>query len=188
MLKNYFEAFDLAPGPVLDAEALKSDFQKRSARLHPDASGGSEEAFRALHDAFQTLHDPARRLRHLLKLTAPEQIERSSAPPPEVAELFLPVGAVLQRLAAIKKKDEAAGSPLAKALLAPEKMALMEELQQMLSAVEGSRAQALTELESLVPAWMEPENLPRLSRLQQRLVFHGKWAAQLREGLLQLDF
>lgn len=187
-MTDHFAALGLAPSPSIDEETLQTAFETRSRKLHPDVAGGDEHAFRELNAARQTLRDPARRLRHLLELRAPELLERKQAPEPWLTELFMRAGAAVQKLDAFRTREQSAGSPLAKALLAPEKMELVEELQAITVELNHKQEEAHQSMTALTPAWETPENLQQLAFLQQRLLYLGKWSETLRAKMFDLEF
>lgn len=186
-MTDHFAVLGMDPSPALDVESLRAAFEERSRRLHPDVAGGNGLEFREVNAAYQTLREPARRLRHLLELRAPEFLQVSRPPDAEAVEWFMQAGELLQRLDALAAREQAAASPLARALLAPEKMVLMDALQKIIAILESAQAEAGREVEAMTPDWDSPDGLRRIAALQPRLTFLAKWAATLRERLLSLE-
>lgn len=183
-MNDAFAFFDLPRRPWLEPEPLKEEFHRRSARLHPDA-GGEAGAFRDLNAAYQILRDPVSRLRHLLELEAPEELARQWPIPPGLADLFMRTGAARQQTEQLLVRQRAAGSPLAKALLAGECAAQTRQLAAILEAVEAASAQVTARLHSMEGAWKGA--LPELARCHAEASYLAKWGQQLRELALQID-
>jgi len=199
-MTDYFAIFGEPRAPWLDAEVLKEKFHALSATLHPDASANTKTAsekndaalcadFATLNSAYQILRDPAARLRHLIELDFPQLLSRGDASniPPELIERFAQVGKLRQRTKQFFQKQKQAANPLATALLSSEKFALLDELQQLVAALENEQAQFDEELKMLGANWPNADSAARLAQIYQRLAFGGKWSRQLREDLLQLS-
>jgi len=187
MAPNYFQLFEEPPRPWLDAEALKEKFHRLSARHHPDQPGGSTEHFAQLNEAMRVLSDPALRLRHLLALEFPEAKVQAQSTMPDSAlgDLFMEIGSLQQAVKQWRTRETTAQSPLAKALLVPEKAALRERIQISLTALEAMNERLLEELHALDQQWpqrdAETAFAARLAALASRFTFAAKWEAQLRE-------
>lgn len=187
-MTDHFAVFGVEPEPLPDEEKLKEAFHRQGALAHPDREGGSEEQFRELNNAWQTLRDPARRIRHLLELRAPDLTQSQQVVEPGLAELFLRAGACLQEFAGLQRRDAAADSPLVKALLAGEKMEKIEQLGTLRSEAEAGLSTTLAEVSKLGFHWESPDGLRTLAALQRRLAFYGKWARDLGEAMGKLQF
>ena len=181
-----FAFFNLPRRPWLDAAELRDEFHRRSAALHPDA-GGDADAFAQLNAAHQTLSDPASRLRHLLELESPEILAQPQQIPPDLAGLFMQIGTHRSGLDAFWKKDAHASSPLTRALLVPEKLALRVNTARFIAAIKECLARALGEVRVLDAIWETEMPASRLTELLYALSFLGKWAGQLRDDLLKLS-
>lgn len=80
-----FALFGLAPAFDLDMQALRRDWLRRSASLHPDRPGAGPDAaeqLAALNRAKETLEDPERRAAALMLALGEPQAGRSDALPP----------------------------------------------------------------------------------------------------------
>ncbi len=187
-MTDYFSVFGLEPAPLLDPAWLQEEFHRRGAAAHPDRRGGREEAFRELNEAWQTLRDPARRIRHLLSLRAPALITAPPAVEPALAELFLRAGSALQKCAALRRREASAGTPLARALLAAEKMAVTENLSALRAEAEAGHTAALAQIAEIAADWSQPAGLQALADSQRQLAFYGKWMRDLGEAALNLEF
>ena len=161
----------------LDGEMLKERFHRLSAERHPDAPGGSGAAFSMLNEAWQTLREPVSRLRHFLELTAPESLVALGGALPELGDLFMDI-AMLKQLAGAMEKP---ASPLARALLVPRRMALLERF----SGVEARLSAAVEKGHGEIrnPAATAAE----LAATLGRLTFLSHWARQMRELQWALD-
>ena len=182
-MPDAFALFNLPRRPWLDAAALREKFHRRSAALHPDA-GGSSDDFAELNAAHRNLREPAARLRHLLELEAPGVLAQSQQIPPALADRFMRVGSARQSAASFLAKHRAASSPLTRALLAPDHAAQSQSLDIVLAELETAHADALTRLREIDPEWRD--RLTELARLQAELSYLEKWTAQLRDSRLQL--
>ncbi len=182
-MPDAFAIFDLPRRPWLDATALRDEFHRRSATLHPDA-GGDGEKFAQLNAAHEILRQPDARLRHLLELEAPELLAHAQKIPPALADRFMRVAAAGQGCAAFLTRHRAATSPLARALLAAEHVTQSSTLETTLADLDTAQTKALARLEILDPGWRA--HLPELATLHAELSYLEKWIAQLRESRLQL--
>ena len=187
-MPDHFAVLAQPRRPWLDPEALRESFHRAAAQHHPDAAGGGDARFAALNAAHTILREPATRLRHLLALEAPELLARPAQIPPALAELFMQLAGHRRALDGFLQKESAAASPLARALLAAEKSALLRTLETALAQLDAAHAAALAELRALDAAWDAHDSvaLENLSSLQARFAFLTKWTAQLREDLFKL--
>jgi DnaJ-domain-containing protein 1 len=185
---DHFAIFNEPRRPWLDPEALKEKFHALTSEHHPDVARDAAVDFAALNAAYNTLLDPRARLRHLLELESPEALARSRQIPGAIADLFVQIGKQRQALDAFLRKQSEAASPLARALLAPEKFAALEELENVLATLNDHQSRFLDELRSLDATWQrdKPGALPRLAEIFQGLSYVSKWTEQVREGIVKL--
>ena len=159
------------------AEELKSRFHRLSAERHPDAAGGSDAAFTELNSAWQTLRDPAGCLRHFLELEHPDALAGANpaTAPAELADLFMDIATLRQSAQKFAAKFAAASSPLTKAMLEPERVAVRTRLAALTSEIETrcSRFNSALRTGALSPQ--------QLATSLASLVFLGKWSALLAE-------
>lgn len=161
--------------PDLSEDALRSAFREAGKRLHPDA-GGSEADFSRLQEAFAVLGSPSRRLKHWLSLHEVPGDERGAISP-EVMDLFGEVGALLQRGDSLARQRAGARTALARALLEGETQACREEVERMITVVDGRICALSDGFNVLDPgpgagcAWV----------MVRDLAFLEKWRAKLRE-------
>jgi curved DNA-binding protein CbpA len=191
-MPDYFAILQQPRRPWLDSEALKEHFHRESARRHPDVSGAGDEGhFAALNAAYTVLRDPASRLRHLLELEAPEFLVPSQEIPSPLAALFMRIAGFRQALDAFRKKESAASSALARALLAGERLALSHQGDAIRAELEAAYGAAMDDLRTLDSDW---ERDPRpsdsaelLAALHHQCAYLSKWRSQLTEALFQFQ-
>jgi hypothetical protein len=187
-MPDHFAILAQARRPWLDDIALKEAFHRATAQQHPDVAGGSGDQASALNAAYAILREPATRLRHLLELEWPAAPSTTAGIAPELADLFGKIAALRQAGATLSKKEAAAQSPLARALLAGEQGAHRRELESTLAALVSAEQAARDELRALDAMWDSRDDSTRLplAALQQRFAFLTKWQAPLREDLFRL--
>lgn len=175
--------------PWLDAEALKDAFHRATAQEHPDVAGGSGENAAALNAAYAVLRDPATRLRHLLALEWPDCAASPTSIPATLADFFGRIATLRQTGAVLAKKEAAAQSPLAWALLAGDRAAHRRDLQTALAELVAAEAAAQADLRSVDAMWDRRDTTTPalLAAAQQQFSFLAKWQAQLREDLFKLE-
>ena len=177
---DHFAVLGIPRAAWVDAEELKTRFHKLSAERHPDAAGGDGAAFTELNAAWQALREPAGCLRHFLELEHPDALASAGQTPAELADLFMDIAAFRQAAQKFGVKFLTAGSPLAKALLEAERVALRTRLTALAANVEARTGQSIVTLRSDAT---QPE---QLTTLLASLVFLAKWTAQLTELRLGL--
>ena len=128
-----------------------------------------------------TLRDPKTRLRHWLELEFPAGLERNQQVPAAIAELFMQMSGKRRALDAFLAKQSRASAPLARALLASEKFALLDDLEKWLAILNEKQSLLLRELESL-----DARNKERVAEIYQHLSYLSKWSGQIREGVVKL--
>ncbi len=179
MQTDHFAVFGLERAPWLEAEALRERFHRLSAERHPDAASGSTAAFTELNAAWQILRDPAARLRHFLELTHPNVLDQSAQPPAALADLFMEIGALQQAVQQFRARQTAATSPLARALLAPARIALQTRVAALAAQLAARHSTAIEAIAGAAPE--------QLAATLTALIFLGKWSDQLRQNALTLQ-
>lgn len=162
---------------------MKAKFHGLTARLHPDVAGEGGD-FPALNAAYQTLREPAPRLRHLLELESPEALAGGKDAPAGIAELFMKMGGLQQSLHAFRARQPA--TPLAQAVLVPERLALERAFQEALAGLDAKEAALREELRELDARWETGKPMTRLAALYQGFSYLAKWSGQAREALFLL--
>ena len=177
---DHFAALGVARSSWLDADELKDRFHRLGAQHHPDAPGGSGPAFTDINAAWQTLREPAKCLRHYLELEHPGAIATAGPIPTELADLFMDIAAFRSAAQRFAARLAAASSPLARALLEPERLTLRAQLEKLTVTVAGRTSSLLAALRR---ADATP---PYLADLLASLTYLGNWSAHLAETRLDL--
>jgi curved DNA-binding protein CbpA len=189
-MPDYFAILQQPRRPWLDSDALKERFHRQTAEHHPDVSGGRDDGhFAALNAAYTVLRDPASRLRHLLELEAPERLSLSPEIPPGLAELFMRIAGFRRALDAFSKKEFAASSAVARALLAGERLALSRQGDAIRADLEAAYDMAMETLRAIDSDWEKvlrhSDAAERLAALHHQCAYLSKWRSQLAEALFQ---
>jgi curved DNA-binding protein CbpA len=173
--------------PWLDPGALKETYHRLTTAHHPDVPGATAD-FAAINRAYQTLCDPAARLRHLLELESPASLSRAQPVPGDIAQYFTPVAETRQSVDLFLKKQSAATSPLAKALLSTEQYEVQERLDQTIATLSEKQESLFSRLREADALWLADRRaaLALLPVLWQSLGYTAKWLATLRESLFTL--
>jgi len=192
VMPDYFKLLQQSRRPLLDEEALKERFHRQTAEHHPDVSATGDEAhFADLNAAYSTLREPASRLRHLLELEDPDRLAMSQQIPPSLADLFMRIAGFRRALDIFRKKDAAASSALAKALMADDRLELSQQGEAIRAELESAWDAALANLAVLDSAWqMEPrptDAMDRLASLNHLCAYLSKWRSQIAEALFQFQ-
>ncbi len=179
-------AFDLLNLPYyahLDEEMLRERFQELSSSSHPD-QGGSDAEFKELNQAYQKLRTASGRLRELFELYSIEYSPRGSVSP-DLMELFMSTGDIIQRIDTHLKRKQKASSALEKALAETESIKLQQQLGAQIQAVETS----IDTTQSTLPQ-IDRQGVIACQDLAiktaRNLAFLEKWRGQLRERFGQL--
>lgn len=184
---DHFAVLGQERRPWLETEALKERFHRLTAEQHPDVNPASD--FSAVIAAYQTLSDPKSRVRHLLELEFPGKLAQGQEVPADLLDLFMKIAAAQGASGRVLKKLEAAGSPLAVALLAEEKSVVLGQLNALKQSLQEKESAELQALRAADLQWPEMKEvlLPALGACHQRLSFLQKWSDQIRESLLRLE-
>ena len=182
-MEDAFSLFGLERRPLIDEAALKEKYLRLAATRHPDLTGGNDEKFLLLQDAYKTLREPAARLRHLVKLEFPGgEIQSESTPH---TELFMSAGSAVQVAKAVFLRSQNTTTALARALLAPDIAAALERVRGALQSIRQARDQLTERLENLDMRW--PEVSPdELADLASSSAFLLRWKSQLSEWEFRL--
>ena len=184
IMEDAFAVFGISRRPLIDEPALKETYLRLAADLHPDASGGDDEEFHLVQEAYKTLRDPVTRLRHLLELVFPT-FKRDGGHVPH-AELFLRAGNAVQAARTVWQRFESNSSALAKALLSPEIAEALRQIRAASGLVQHADDELARQLEELDSRW--PDVSPdELSALATAYRYVSRWKAQLSEWEFQLS-
>jgi hypothetical protein len=174
-----FDLLELPRRPWLEPNDVRSAFQRRARKLHPDSAAGDGEAFVRLNAAYRELERPARRLRQLLGGHA------IPSAPPDVA-LGFEIGAALRESGLLLDRWRQAAAPLGRALMAEEISIARSRLHALANQVTARIADAETRLRSLDAAWPDVAS-EDLAALAGAYSFFDRWAAQLRDRITELS-
>jgi curved DNA-binding protein CbpA len=184
IMEDAFAVFGISRRPLIDDPTLKETYLRLAADRHPDASGGEDEEFHLVQEAYKTLRDPAARLRHLLELAFPTFRKEGGHVPH--AELFLRAGNAVQAARAVWQRFENTSSTLARALLSPEIAEALRQIREAAGLVEEAEHELERQLTDLDTRW--PDVFPdELSTLATAFRFVSRWKSQLSEWEFQLS-
>ena len=174
-----FALLDLPRSAHLDEADLRERYHAL-VRERIDAATGGGDAGQALHRAHEILADPVLRLRHLLRLVAPDRKGGGAALSADLMRLFSDVGTVLQRADQLLGRLGQTSSALGRALLAGEEADVQLGLQGILGQLTeawDAEVEGLTHLGIEDPSAIEAA-LGRLRVLQ-------KWKGEVQARLLK---
>ena len=198
---NYYEILDLPVQPCVDEAELKANYLKLSSSVHPDREDADPEQNSGLVDASLVneaqrilSHTPSR-LKHLLTLRTGSAPGNLRQVPNAVGDLFMEVGALLQKLdAVIKDKPSEDASELSRVLFLKKSMVFRQQIESMLQKINQGIDALQNQLESLNEDWKQsmtgdvvPSDLSqKLIQVYHEWTFHDRWRGQLRDRLLEL--
>jgi hypothetical protein len=184
-MEDAFALFGFERRPLIDEAALKERYLQLAAARHPDSSGGGDEKFHHLQEAYRTLREPASRLRHLLELESPSERRNAAGAAPH-ADLFLSAGSAVQSARTIAQRLENTTSVLGRALLSPEIAAALRQVREAFQSIQEARDELAQRLADLDRRW--PEVSPNeLTVLASSFKFLERWAAELSEWEFRLS-
>ncbi|MEZ0296663.1 MAG: DnaJ family molecular chaperone [Candidatus Methylacidiphilales bacterium] len=193
--ESAFAIFDLPPRPLLEQDALKENFARQTAELHPDrfrhlhaeGQAEAEQRYSALNRAYQTLRDNKERLLHLFELETGAKPRDIMRIPPGTMDLFVEIGQACQAADAYFKDKEDAFGALAKAKLAAKGMDLLQSLQTLANKVNAWEQGLNAELQKLDAAWIAGEHqAATLETLYRKYSYSSRWKQQLDERIVAL--
>ena len=205
-MTDHFALLNFPRRPWLAVEALKQRFHELSTEVHPDqvhdlideAKEELQRQFAEVNAAHQCLREAKSRVRHLLELELGRAPGNVKSIPGEMTVWFMEIGAVCREVYAFLAKREAQDSPLLRAALMGEGMALNDRVTEVHGRLQLELAKVDAELQSLSPRWevldgqvegrAEALPLARLESLGQRLGFWSRWSGQLAERSSRLMF
>ena len=178
-----FSFFGFERRPLVDEVSLKERYLQLAALRHPDVSGGDDERFHQLQEAYGILRDPAARLRHLRDLQFSVHGGQDGTVPD--AELFLKASRAVQAAKAVALRSKSASSAVVRAVGASEAATILLQVREALKAIEEPRARLGANLQALDKQW--PEVTPReLTDLASSFMFLSKWTSELSEWEFRL--
>ncbi len=204
---DYFALLGQPRQPWLDPDALKAEFLRQSALLHPDRAqaGNVEEQaaatgrFAELNAAYHGLREPKARLLHLLELETGAPAANVQSVPTDTMDLLLETGDVCRQADQFLAIKSRATSPLLQAQMFEQSLEWTNRMQALQERIHLRRDQLLAELQTMNAAWnaappapsplrMEALPLRRAEELARTFSYIARCAAQIQERLAQLSF
>jgi hypothetical protein len=176
---DYFAVFGLERRPVVDENALKESYFRKSAARDSDSS--------LLNEAFYTILRPVSRIQHLLKLEFGEV--RAKQIGSDLEECFTKVAKVLHQADEAIRSFAAQQSPLLRAMAYQRVQPIVSELSQVEADLARRENELLAEIEQLDRRWPERKQDSRdaLAQAAFRLAFVQKWSDQLKDRVRKLE-
>lgn len=182
-----FALLDLPARPLLAEDEITRRFDAAALQAHPDRGGDSAQ-FAALEEARRVLIDPAARLRQLLAREVGELPRGPAEVPAVIGQAFTRATAVCAEADAMIAQRAAAGSALARALLAAPALEVRESVEVWLGELAALRLAAEEALARFDVDWQAGERpIEALRDLAQIFAFVARWTAQGRERLFALS-
>jgi curved DNA-binding protein CbpA len=182
-MEDAFSLFGLERRPLIDEAALKESYLRLAGVRHPDLSGGNDEEFHQLQEAYKILREPALRLKHLMELEFPGGGSPSGSAPH--AELFLRAGGAIQAAKVALSRLENTSTALARALLSSEIAAALRQVREASESMRRTREKLTVRLEDLDGRW-PGVSAGDLAALATSFAFVSRWASQLSEWEFRL--
>ncbi|MEY2600432.1 MAG: DnaJ domain [Verrucomicrobiota bacterium] len=214
-MANPFQTFDLPARPWVDLQRLQERFLALASQCHPDAlpsTQGSpspslpdsppaphgtpaqahgEAAFRELNEAHRTLQNPVTRIRSILEQEAPEQLAAAQQEgiSLDLSDHFMDVATLLREAEAFCSQLASTHSPLSKAILRSEALALRSDLERTLARLDELWRQCEAQLQAADAVWERrtPAILKQLATVQKEMSFLQRWRVQLREARIRMS-
>ncbi len=190
--------------PWLEAEALKAQFLRLSAGIHPDhihdssveAKREAQERFMDLNTAYNCLREPRERLGHLLELETGRQLDPLAEIPPGLSDLFFELGGVCRQVDEFNARRRAASSPLLQVRCLSEGQSWLERSSALQAKVRDCQGQVTRQLQATDAQWQEHQNagepqpaslISHLAEIHRLLGYLNRWSAQVQERMVQLS-
>ena len=205
-MTDYFALLDCPRRPWFDVDSIKQRFHERSTEVHPDLASRSttedkalmQRRFTEVNAAYECLRESKSRVRHLLELELGQVPRNVRTIPDEMTDWFMEIGSVCREVDSFLAKKEMQDSPMLRAALMGEGMALNEQVSELHTRLQAELARVDLVLRSLCQAWetvdhqtegrVEKLPLVKLEALGQQLSFWSKWSNQLAERSSRLMF
>jgi curved DNA-binding protein CbpA len=188
---DYFALLDQPRAPWLEPGSLKDAYHRKTLQAHPDTarSGGTEQGFAELNEAYQILQDPKRRLYHLLALEGHAPSPTDQTVPAELHDLFPAIGALSQQTNLLQEKMKTASNALSRSLLKPKMLELEKATRELREKIQTLSDASLAQLRVINARWRNsPANeITALSKLYFVFAYLNRWSAQLDEIAFQLS-
>ena len=191
-LPTAFETLGLPVRPWIERETLHSRFVELAAQWHPDTNSdpAAGTRFQELVGAHLLLRDPVKRLECVLQLECPDRAGAQSGTQitDELTDLFLSIATFNRQLQAFHAQQPATQSPLSRAVLQSDRLALGHDLEQLSQKVEHHWQRCEAQIHAADTIWERrtPELLDSLGKVLREMVFLQRWRVQLRESRVRL--
>jgi len=178
-----FAEFGIGRRPLPDRRAVDLRYHELAALRHPDRIGGDPLPLTRLNEARRILISNPERLLHLLQLTYPDTRTAPAFSPD--FETFALVGNLENSAAAFLLKYEQADSPIAKALLHSDAIALENAFKEAREKIASLSGIAVSKIQALDSRWPDV-SAGELSRAAEESAFFQKWSETLRKSSARL--
>lgn len=178
-----FAEFGIARRPLLDRQAIDVCYHGLAALRHPDRLAGDQSPLTRLNEARRILLSDQARLLHLLHLTYPEAPAANSFSPD--FEIFSLVGNLENSTAAFVQKYGQTDSPIAKALLKTEAVALEKAVREAGEKIDALGRIVFSKIQDLDSRWPDV-TAEELARVAAESAFFRKWNGSLRKSSVSL--
>jgi DnaJ-domain-containing protein 1 len=197
---DYFALLNESRRPWVDADLLKQKFLLLSASVHPDKIHSAAESekqvaskkFAELNAAYNCLAVPKLRLLHLLELELGAKPAEIRQIPPALADLFAQVAAICRDTDGYLAEKEKTVSPLLQVQLFERGQEWIEKLNALQKQLSAFHDELLAKLKLLDEQWTADSYnraalLSDLETLYRLFSYFNRWAAQIRERIVQLS-
>lgn len=182
-MTDAFAEFGIGRRPLLDRRAVDARYHGLAALRHPDRLAGDQAPLTRLNEARKILLSDPARLLHLLHLTFPEAPAANSFSPD--FEIFSLIGNLEKSTAAFMQKYEQTDSPIAKALLKTEAVALENAVREAGEKIDALGRLVLSKIRDLDSRWPDV-TAGELARVAEEAAFFQKWSESLRKSSVSL--
>lgn len=182
-MTDAFAEFGIARRPILDRHTVDLRYHELAALRHPDRSSGDPAPLTRLNEARRILLSDPARLLHLLNLTFPEAVALPSFSPD--FEIFSLVGNLEKSTACFAQKYEQADSPIARALLKTDAIALEKAIKETGDKVDRLGIIVLSKIQGLDSRWPDV-TAGELARVAEEAAFFQRWSESLRKSSVSL--
>ena len=179
-MTDFFSLFDHPRQPWLDPNAIKEKYYQLTRAAHPDVGVRETSVrFEEVNEAYRVLSDPKLRIQHLLTLENQPRATVDPAPPEDLQQVFLEIGAVSQQFQRI------IGKPASRT---DQTMELRSQIEHSLGNLTRLWEQCLSALSELNEMWSQNRSLAvlQLQTLHDRMSYLSRWLGQIKEMQFQL--
>lgn len=182
-MTDAFAEFGIGRRPLLDRRAVDIRYHELAVLRHPDRIGGDPAPLTRLNEARRILLSDPARLLHLLRLTYPEtRTDPAFAPD---FEIFALIGNLEKSADAFVQKSGRADSPIARALLKADAVALEKAVKEAGEKIDGLGRIVFSKIQDLDSRWPDV-TADELARVAEESAFFQKWSESLRKSSVSL--